>query len=355
MNRDRIASLLAQFAYGPYMLAPDWFAALMGSIERFADGGEWDFAEQLAERFAARSGNARSEGTVAVVPMVGVLTQRGDPLAELFGFSGPSTQRLTSTFRKLAADDSVKAVVLDIDSPGGPVGGVFEAAEALYVLRQTKRTVAVANSNMQSGAYLIGSAATEIAMAPEAEIGSIGVIAAHFDRSKMFERMGVKPTLITAGKYKGELNPFGPLSEDTKQHLQSQADELHTLFIKAVAKHRGDTQGAVREGYGEGRSLLARDAIKAKLADRIATLDEMIGQMAAAPARRALSAESVRTIRDFENALRDAGLTNAEARALASVGWQAALKDSQRDAGGEPGALESQLQHFATLPLKGAR
>jgi ClpP class serine protease len=139
---------------------------------------------------------------------------------------------------------------------------------------------------MASAAYWLGSAASEVVAAPESDTGSIGVWTAHVDASKMLEEIGWKVTLISAGKYKVEGNPYEPLAAEAREFIQSQVDEYYGMFIKAVARNRGDSQTAVREGYGQGRVLTAREAVKAKLVDRIGTLDQVVGELQAKYAKR---------------------------------------------------------------------
>lgn len=103
-------------------------------------------------------------------------------------------------------------------------------------------------------------------------------------------------TLVSAGKYKAEGHPFAPLSDEARAALQRRVDECYARFVAAVAAGRGVSDATVREGYGQGRLLGARDALAAGMIDEIATLDDVLGELAmAGPQRtRHLSTRAIR-------------------------------------------------------------
>jgi ClpP class serine protease len=162
-------------------------------------------------------GRPRSiSGGVTVVPLKGVLAPVGGLLAMLFGIENPLDSFRTA-MREAAADQDVGAIVIDVDSPGGVVDGIPEAAAELRALKGTKPIVAVANTMAASAAYWLAAQADEVVMTPSGAVGSIGVYATHRELSGAMEMMGVKNTLISAGKFKTEGNPYEPLSDDAKR------------------------------------------------------------------------------------------------------------------------------------------
>ena len=154
-----------------------------------------------------------------------------------------------------------------------------ELATEIVKARAQKPVVAVANSLAASAAYWIGCSAGEFYVTPGGEVGSIGVWQAHFDYSKALEEEGVKPTLISAGKFKVEGNPYVPLDPEAQAFMQSRVDDYYNAFIKAVAKGRGVSVADVRDGMGEGRVLGADAALAAKMVDGIATFDDVLAKM----------------------------------------------------------------------------
>lgn len=219
-------------------------------------------------------------GAVAVIPLRGVIAHRMGTMDESSG--GMSAERFTAMLNAAVADPNISSIVIDCDSPGGTVPGVPEAADAVYAARDTKRIVAIANSTMASAAYWICSQASEIVAIPSAlnpSVGSIGAYYVHQDLSAALEKEGVKVTLISAGKYKTEGSPTEPLTDEYRARLQALADAGYDKFVKAVARGRGVTPAAVRNGYGEGRALPASEAKAAGLIDRIGTMDDTLARL----------------------------------------------------------------------------
>lgn len=237
-------------------------------------------------------------GSLAVLPLLGPITQRGD-LMSFFGI-GTSTQQFTSMFRAAMADLSISGIIIDCDTPGGTVSGVDELASEIYKARGAKPIAAVANTLMASAGYWIASAADQLFASPSAGVGSIGVLTVHMDASKALEMEGVKPTLISQGRYKGEASPYGPLSDEARANIQASVDDHYGAFTRAVARNRGADVASVRSGYGEGRLLNAQKAKSDGMVDGVATLDDVIGKMARAvagnprPAQRAEASDELR-------------------------------------------------------------
>jgi signal peptide peptidase SppA len=123
---------------------------------------------------------------------------------------------------------------------------------------------------MASAAYWLASGATEIVATPGSEVGSIGVIAVHYDESAALSNAGVVATEITAGAHKGEGSPYRPLSDDDRAALEDRVEAQYQLFTARVARGRKRPVEDVRAGFGEGRVLTAAAALKAGLVDRVA-------------------------------------------------------------------------------------
>jgi signal peptide peptidase SppA len=274
----------------PWAILPEKLAAIMGLLAIRADGERLSPEEIAAATGGRRNGGPTQNGAIAVLPLYGTIAHRADMLMESSG--GTSTERFSQALRTVLADSTVGAIVLDVDSPGGAVDGVPELASEIMRARAVKPVVAVANTLAASAAYWIGSAATELYVSPSGEVGSVGVWAAHQDLSAFYEKEGVRTTLITAGKYKAETNPYQPLSADARGFLQSRVDEFYGMFVAAVAKQRGTSSEAVRGGFGEGRVVGAKAAVNAGMADAVGTLDDAIAR--AASLARLASREAAR-------------------------------------------------------------
>jgi len=278
--------LLSEFLTTPWALMPERLQAMSGILTRWS-AGEPPSDETLFQvntdrvlRDTRKQMAAASTGTgIAVLPLYGVVTQRGNMVDDISGPGSTSTQQFTSVLRQMLADDKVGQILIDIDSPGGSVYGVAELASEIVKARAQKPVIAVANSLAASAAYWIGCSASEFYVTPGGEVGSIGVWQAHFDYSKALEEEGVKPTLISAGKFKVEGNPYVPLDEQAQAFMQSRVDDYYNAFIEAVAKGRGVSANDVRSGMGEGRVLGADAALAAGMVDGIATFDDVLAKM----------------------------------------------------------------------------
>lgn len=292
---DRYAHV-AQYVYSSvWAILPDKLQTIISLLEFRRAGGVLTDAE-IAERIGAVSRPAlRASGAVAVIPIFGTIAHHAGMMIESSG--GVSTESIASRFRAAMADPQVGAVLLHIDSPGGSAAGVPELAAEIHAARGPKPIVAQADSMAASAAYWIGTAADELVVTPSGLVGSIGVISGHQDISEALAKEGVRTTLITAGKHKGEGNPYAPLSDEDRAAIQERVDDYYNLFVRAVAKHRGVSVESVRSGYGEGRVVTAKRAVDLGMADRVATIDETIARLAS-PRRQgnAARAERVRLL-----------------------------------------------------------
>ena len=205
---------------------------------------------------------------VAVIPVIGTLVQRSDWMTSMSGMlSYGQIERMVAA----AVDDpAVREIVLEMDSPGGEVAGAFDLADRLTALRgQGKRITAVASEFAASAAYLLASTADDIVLPRTGMVGSIGVVAAHFDYSKAMEKRGVAVTFVYAGDKKVEGNPYQPLSDAAKKDWQDEIDGIYQMFVATVAKNRGITAEQVR---GTKAAMFSgAKAVDAGLANRVNT------------------------------------------------------------------------------------
>lgn len=215
---------------------------------------------------------ARSEGGVAVIGVRGMILSRPSLLEELgFGISVPTLRR---KLEEHVESKSTKAVVLDIDSPGGSSRELAEFSEAMRQMRGVKPIIAQGNHLIASAAYWIASQASEIMASKSSEVGSIGVYMVHWEESRALEQDGITPTIIKAGRYKAEGNPWEPLTEETRTYFQGLVDELYVGFVRDIAAGRGTSADRVRSQYGEGRVLRSEKALEAGMIDRVRSLEE---------------------------------------------------------------------------------
>lgn len=216
---------------------------------------------------------------VAIISANGVVAKRMNMFSRISG--GMSTEILAQQIEAAMADNTVRAIILSIDSPGGTVDGTFELAQKLYDMRGTKPIVTYADGLVASAAYAIAAATDQIHISgPAAHVGSIGVVATHVDYSGAEQKDGVKTTEIYAGKYKRIASSYAPLTAEGKQNIQDAVDYLYGVFVDSVAKFRGVSVDTVLEKMADGKVFIGQQAIDAGLVDGVATLDEMVAYLA---------------------------------------------------------------------------
>jgi signal peptide peptidase SppA len=177
-----------------------------------------------------------------------------------------------------ARDPNTKAILLDLESPGGEAIGAFEAAAAVREAAKSKTVVAVANGMAASAAYAIASAASRVVVPPTGMVGSIGVVMMHLDFSKYLEGEGVKPTLIFAGAHKVDGNPYEPLPESVRAEWQQEVDSFYQQFVATVAAgRRGLSDQGIRST--EARMFKGDAAVAAGLADSVGTFEEVLADL----------------------------------------------------------------------------
>jgi len=175
------------------------------------------------------------------------------------------------------ASPDVRAILLDVDSPGGESGGVFDLADRIRAATKVKPVWAVANDMAFSAAYALASAASKVFVSRTGGVGSIGVIAMHVDQSERDLQDGVRYTAVFAGDRKNDLNPHEPISDEAHAFLKAEVNRVYGLFVETVARHRGIEPSAVRDT--EAGLFFGQAAVAIGLADAIGTFDVALSQL----------------------------------------------------------------------------
>lgn len=260
------------FAGELWAIHPAKFEAILTFLELRAEG-----KDTTPIKAAARKELKQQKDMIAVVNVFGTISRRMNLMSDFSG--GTSTEELSNTITSLVDDSSVGAILLNVDSPGGGVYGIQEIAKEISEANKKKPIYALADSMAASAAYWISSAVgpEHFYAAPSADIGSIGVIAVHYDESKALEQQGYKATVVKAGQYKGEFISDTPLNADALGELQRRVDETYKVFVDDVARYRkvpvADVRGAK---FGEGRVLSAKQAADNGMIDGVATMPEVL-------------------------------------------------------------------------------
>lgn len=199
-----------------------------------------------------------------LVPKTGAL----DALSGLQSYDA-----IQSDFEIALEDPNVKGFLLDYDSPGGTVQGIYETSDLITKIRESKPVVSFISGDMYSAAYWLGSNSDRIFATKSAGAGSIGVLSVHMDYSKKLEKTGVKPTIITAGRFKAEGNPMEPLKDETKDRIQSNLNGIYMEFLQQVSSKRNLTLESF-DSWAEGRTFKATEALEVGLIDELASEEQ---------------------------------------------------------------------------------
>jgi signal peptide peptidase SppA len=236
-------------------------------------------------------------GNVAVVTIEGPLTQRA--AMNMCGYSD-GYDAIENRFTDALADESVGAVLLVIDSPGGDAAGLFEAVTRMRAAKVAakKPVIAYADELIASAAYAIACVADEIYLPRSGEVGSVGVVAIHCDETAANAQAGLKFTLFRSGPRKAEENPLEVLTDVAASAMQGRVNELAKDFFALVAGARGMTPEAVA-ALG-GAVLTGQEAVSRGLANGIASLDQVMAKAASARLGAPMTDEEKKKMDDLE-------------------------------------------------------
>jgi protease-4 len=198
-------------------------------------------------------------------------------VVDVQGAIGPSVRPLeySRLFMRLRDEDSVRAVVLNIDSPGGSATGSDLMTRAVYRLREEKPVVAFVGGLGASGGYMLASAAHHIIALPAALVGAIGVIAYRPLVFDALDKIGVQMHVSKSGRLKDMLSPFREATEEEQAKEQRIIDAMYDLFVEGVARGRGLSEERVRE-LATGEVYATPDALAAGLIDRTGDIEDAI-------------------------------------------------------------------------------
>ena len=217
------------------------------------------------------SGNGPDK--VAVVPVEGVIAPADDTLGGTVPTSTP--EGLADALRQAGSDQSVAAVVLEINSPGGGITASDEMHQSILDFeRNTGKPVVVSMGDVAaSGGYYISTAADRIFAHETTLTGSLGVIILLPNFAEAADKYGIKRVVIKSGKYKDMGSAFHEMTPDERDIFQSIVEDLYSEFVDVISEGRGIPEDRVRE-IADGRVYSGLQAKKLGLVDSFGNLDE---------------------------------------------------------------------------------
>ncbi|HEX9079641.1 MAG TPA: signal peptide peptidase SppA [Desulfuromonadaceae bacterium] len=204
----------------------------------------------------------------------GLTDKPGVGLVEVKGMILDSRETVRQ-LRYFLKKDTVKAVVLRVDSPGGVVAPSQEISDEVRKFAAKKKIVVSMGSLAASGGYYISAPATLIYANPGTITASIGVILKLSNIEGLLDKIGIKSYTLKTGKFKDSGSPFRRMSKEDRAMLQGVIDNTHEQFVQAVARGRKLPVVDVRK-IADGRIMSGQQALALKLVDRLGTLQDAI-------------------------------------------------------------------------------
>lgn len=232
---------------------------------------KWSLKDENNE--SSQENDIVMKGDIAVIKVDGPLSYRSS--FESIWWDEDTYDSIERAFKKCLADDEVKGIVFDINSPGGEVNGCADLADKIYNARGSKPYGIVARTGgmMCSAAYWLGSSCEKVYTASNGTLGSIGVLCAF---TKIKE--SVLETTVITSDLSPDKNP-DPNDPEGLALIKKELNDLAEVFVQNVARNRGTTVEDVKMNFGKGGVFIGENAVAARLADGVMSLDELCEKM----------------------------------------------------------------------------
>lgn len=212
---------------------------------------------------------------VATIPVHGPMFRYADFFSRVS--AATTYEDIATDFRAAMDDPRIKAIVFDIDSPGGEVNGCAELARAIHSARGVKPIIAYVPNWACSAAYWMATACDEIVAHETSMLGSIGCIAAYLDDSKQLEAEGLREIVIVSSQSPNK--DANPATADGRSQIQVILDDLAAVFIADVARFRGVSTDLVLSDFGQGGVFVGAKAVSAGMADRLGNYEALHAEL----------------------------------------------------------------------------
>jgi len=258
---------LSQLHKQPWLITPEAFGVIYSAAQSF-------FKEGVPTTLRTESKLLSVEDGIGTVALRGPMMRNPDVIDQLV-FGATDTEEVLAAVHEASEREDVQAILLDIDSPGGSVNGTPELAAAVAAASKSKAVYAFSAGQMCSAAYWVASQCDAVYATPSARVGSIGVILPVVDSSEAFAQAGLKMEVFAAGKFKSAGTPGTSLTEEQKDWLQSEVEEIAADFRSAVlARGRKIPDEAM-----EGQTFSGRRAMRLNMAGMVDGRAQVIARL----------------------------------------------------------------------------
>lgn len=254
----RHAHTLNRILNQPLLVEPGYLQVALGGLSErlgingLTDGEGYLDQSQLTElagrydpkRPYERGDHYSIEDGIARITVRGSLVSRTGSLKPFSGMTGYNS--IKERLEYAISDPEVSAILLDLDSPGGEVAGLFDLLDYMHSLRGTKPLLSLIDGSACSACFAIASQTERRFITQHSRTGSVGVVLAHMSIKGHLEKEGIKVTLIHAGDHKVDGNPYQDLPEALRDELQAQVNDTYSQFVQVVARGIGMDEDAIR-------------------------------------------------------------------------------------------------------------
>ncbi len=244
------------------------FVLMVAAFQRFGGVREPEPIPRFREILLQRGGRGTAD-KIAVITMRGLISS---------SLPGTVTDSMVDDMRaglQQARDDNhVKAIVLEVDSPGGEVTASDAIYSALIKTRARKPVVVYMDSLAASGGYYVSCGGKYLMASDTTITGSIGVIIQTLNYEQLFNKIGLASVIFKSGKFKDMLNGARPITPEERELVQSFIMKSYDKFLGIVAKERNLPADLLRNTIADGRILSGKDAFDSKLIDGLGELDD---------------------------------------------------------------------------------
>lgn len=263
----------------PHLIHQTYLSSILSGLNERIGLSEGSVIEAFKESHPVQAaGTMEAEvevpNSIAIVQVHGTLVHRGGWLE---GCGIRSYEAIRDDIEEALKNPNVSAILLDIDSGGGECAGLFDFTDWLKQAGQKKPIYSFAHDFAFSAAYAIASCGKKFFVAQAGEVGSIGVVAVHYDVSGANQKAGVVVTPIYRGAKKVDYSSHAPLGDGARADMQYSIDATYDRFVKLVSENRGVAEDAVRAT--EAGCFIATDAISNGLADKVASFDMVVSEI----------------------------------------------------------------------------
>jgi signal peptide peptidase SppA len=284
-----------------WALHPPVLRALVQVVQRHLDGARLsqDQIDEIVAASPARQRERSHELTVrdgvATIPIHGVIARRASMVGGASQPQGTSVEAIRSQLRQAIESDDVRAILFDVDSPGGSVGGLPELADEIRAARGMKTIWAHVDGLAASAAYWLAAQADRIVATKGSEVGSIGVYTVVDDHHRRYEAAGIDTHVVSTGENKGVGVPGSKITTAQLATIQEGVAEYFGLFREAVQAGRAMSDEAFAR-VDDGSTWLAARAHGLGLIDAVGGLEETAAALRASVAGRRPATTSGRLV-----------------------------------------------------------